>query len=94
MRLTRNDLTTAKGEHESIKVEKMLLYRESETEPVVITCKMMRSIGSVEMVQYMWRLSAIEYAPRENEGGNYSATLVSFPRIRSIFGLHTLCYCL
>jgi len=38
------------------------------------------------VVQYMCTLFAIEYPPREDfEGGNYSATLFSFPQIRSIF---------
>ena len=57
-----------------------------ESESGVINCHLMRSIGSVEVVQYMCTLFAIEYPPREDfEGGNYSATLFSFPQIRSIF---------
>ena len=52
----------------------------------------MRSIGTIEVVQYMCRLFAIEYRPREDfEGGKYSANLVYLPRIRSIFGLYMLC---
>jgi len=83
----------AKGEHETINVEGDTAVRgRPETDLVVINCHLMRSIGSVEVVQYMCTLFAIEYPPREDfEGGNYSATLVCLPRVRSIFGLRMLC---
>jgi len=93
MRMSKNDLTIGKGEPESIKEERDTAVRgRPETESVVNTRRTMRSSGSVEVVQYMCRLFAIEYLPREDfEGGNYSATLFYLPRIRSIFGLYMLC---